>query len=76
MKKVTDVKSNCRHHFVLVSIGPFEARVYKLIVSACRDASVRQCTHHGCRIYYRLWIVYTTTCRAMVTFSDFSATRK
>jgi hypothetical protein len=41
MKKVTYVKSNCRHHFVRISIGPFEARVYsKLIVAACRDASV------------------------------------
>jgi hypothetical protein len=37
MKKVTDGKSNCRLHFGQVSVGPFEA---KLIVAACRDASV------------------------------------
>jgi hypothetical protein len=43
MKKVTDGNSYCRLHFVLVSFGPFEARVEsKLIVAACicRDASV------------------------------------
>jgi hypothetical protein len=27
MKKVTDGQRYCRHHFVLVSFRPFEARV-------------------------------------------------
>jgi hypothetical protein len=38
MKKVTDVKSNC-HHFVRISIVPLRLES-KLIVAACRDASV------------------------------------
>jgi hypothetical protein len=37
MKKVTDGQRYWRHHFGQVSFGPFEA---KLIVAACRDASV------------------------------------
>jgi hypothetical protein len=40
MKKVTDWQRYCRLHFGLVSFGPFEATESKLIVAACRDASV------------------------------------
>jgi hypothetical protein len=40
MKKVIDVQRYCRHHFGLVSFGPFEAIESKLNVAACRDASM------------------------------------
>jgi hypothetical protein len=33
-------------------------------------------TEHGCRIYNKLAILYTATCRDMGRFSDYSATEK